>query len=91
MSKYGPRIKNMFSKFMEDNCMYYSAVVCFYILTCAVPMVLLIVTIVGFFPINASDFIYTALEYVFPSFPCCGYGNLRIWGGNGGFHSRFCS
>lgn len=66
MSKYGPRIKNMFSKFMEDNCMYYSAVVCFYILTCAVPMVLLIVTIVGFFPINASDFIYTALEYVFP-------------------------
>ena len=43
MSKYGPRIKNMFSKFMEDNCMYYSAVVCFYILTCAVPMVLLIV------------------------------------------------
>ena len=67
MSKYGPRIKNMFKKFFDDNCMYYSAVVCFYILTCTVPMILLIVTIIGFFPINASDFINNALEYVLPS------------------------
>ena len=59
-----PKVVNMSRKFIDDGCMYISASVCFYCITSAIPFVLLLITIMGFFPIQISDLVRFVDKYI---------------------------
>ena len=55
MAKIDPRIKKMFNKFFEDNCIYYAAASVFFLITCFLPFLLILLNILRFFPVQVED------------------------------------
>ena len=55
MSNYDPTIKKMFSKFFEDNCIYYAAASVFFLVTCFLPFLLILLNILTLFPVQVED------------------------------------
>lgn len=55
MSNYDPTIKKMFNKFFEDNCIYYAAASVFFLVTCFLPFLLILLNILTLFPIKVDD------------------------------------
>lgn len=56
MSKYGPRIRKMINKFFEDNCIYYAAASCFFMIVTLLPFLLVFLNIIRLFPVQIEDY-----------------------------------
>ena len=55
MPKIDPTIKKMFNKFFEDNCIYYAAASVFFLVTCFLPFLLILLNILTLFPVKVDD------------------------------------
>ncbi len=55
MPKIDPSIRKMFNKFFEDNCIYYAAASVFFLVTCFLPFMLILLNILTLFPVQVDD------------------------------------
>ena len=55
-------ISKMFNKFFEDNCIYYAAASVFFLITCFLPFMLILLNIARFFPVQAEDIVRIIAE-----------------------------
>ena len=55
MPRIDPTIKKMFNKFFEDNCIYYAAASVFFLVTCFLPFLLILLNILTLFPVKVDD------------------------------------
>lgn len=62
MSKYGPRIRKMTNKFLEDNCIYYAAASCFFTIVTLLPFLLVFLNIIRLFPVQIEVYMNVMKE-----------------------------
>ena len=55
MPKIDPNVKKMFNKYFEDNCIYYAAASVFFLVTCFLPFLLILLNILTLFPVKVND------------------------------------